>query len=160
VEVNTIYNPWRVLTVDADIAQSQAFFTDHDKAVGDRIPEAVRTSASFALILHDLAFARGFTGSVRMRYFGARDLIEDGSQVSAPVTVFNARLGYDVSRRLSLGLEALNLLNIKYNDAEYYDSYRLKGQPADPDSEDGSYMGHVIHPGEPLEVRVSATFKY
>ena len=160
VEVNTIYNPRHWLTVDADFAQSQAFFTDHDKLVGDRIPEAIRTSASVALILHDLELARGFTGSLRMRYFGPRDLIEDGSQTSAPVTVFNARVGYDVNRRLSLGLEALNLFNTKYNDAEYYDSYRLKGQPANPDSGDGSYMGHVIHPGDPLEIRVSATVKY
>jgi hypothetical protein len=160
VEINTIYNPVRWMTVDADFAQSQAFFTDHDKAVGDRIPEAIRSSASMAFIAHDLGGAPGFTGSLRMRYFGSRDLIEDGSQTSAPVTVFNGRLGYQVNRRLALGLEALNLFNARYNDAEYYDSYRLKGQLANPLSADGSYMGHVIHPGEPLQVRLSAAVKY
>ncbi len=160
VEFNNIYNPTRWLTLDADFALSQAFFTDRDPVVGNQIPEAIKTSASVAAILHDLSALRGFTGSLRMRYFGPRDLIEDGSQHSASVTVFNARVTYDLTPRIVLGLEALNVFNTRYNDAEYYDSYRLKGQPANPDSDDGSYDGHVIHAGEPLEVRFSATVKY
>ena len=160
IEFNNIYNPWRWLTVDADFALSQAFFTDRDPLVGNQIPEAIKTSASVAVIVHDLPQLRGFTGSVRMRYFGPRDLIENGSQHSASVTVFNARLTYDLTPRVALGLEALNLLNTKYNDAEYYDSSRLKGEPANPNSDDGSYDSHVIHPGEPLEVRLAVTVKY
>ena len=160
LEINTIYKPWSWLTVDANYAKSQAFFTDNNRVVGDSIPEAIKNSASVAVIFHDLPRAPKLTASIRMRYFGARDLIEDRSQESAPVTVFNGRLSYDLTKRLTLGVEALNLFNTKYNDAEYYDSYRLQGQPANPNSDDGSYMGHVIHPGEPLEVRVSATIKY
>ena len=72
----------------------------------------------------------------------------------------NARITYDLTSRVALGLEALNLFNAKYNDAEYYDASRLKGEPANPASDDGSYLSHVIHAGEPLEVRVSATLKY
>ena len=58
------------------------------------------------------------------------------------------------------GLEVLNLFDVKYNDAEYYDSSRLKGEPANPNSADGSYLDHEIHPGEPREVRFSTTFRY
>ncbi|THD63889.1 TonB-dependent receptor [Phenylobacterium sp.] len=160
VELNNIYYPWRWLTLDADFALSQAFFSDRDPVVGNQIPEAIKSSASVAVILHGLDVAPGFTGSLRMRYFGARDLTADGSQRSAPVTVFNARVTYDLTPRLTLGVEALNLFNTKYNDAEYYDSSRLKGEPANPNSDDGSYLGHVIHPGEPLEIRLSANVKY
>ena len=160
IELNNIYNPWRWMTLDADASLSQAFFTTRDATVGNQIPEAIKSSASVAVILHDLSFAPGFTGSLRMRYFGPRNLIEDGSQKSAAVTVVNARIAYDLTPRVALGLEALNLFNAKYNDAEYYDASRLKGEPANPASDDGSYLSHVIHAGEPLEVRVSATLKY
>ncbi len=160
VEWNNLYRPFSWLTIDADFAASQAFYTDHNRVVGDRIPEAIKRSASISATLHDLAAAPGLTASLRLRHFAARDLIEDGSQKSSPSTVVNGRLTYQASARLTLGLEALNLFNVKYNDAEYYDSYRLKGQPANPNSDDGSYMGHVIHAGEPREIRVSMTSKF
>jgi outer membrane receptor protein involved in Fe transport len=160
VEFNNIYAPLAWLTIDADVAVSRAYFTDHDTVVGDRIPEAINSSISASAILHDIPGAKGFTASVRLRYFGPRDLIENGTQHSAPVTVVNARLGYDLTEHVSLGLEVLNLLDTAYNDAEYYDSYRLFGQPRNPDSPDGSYMGHVIHAGEPREIRGSVTYRF
>lgn len=160
VEWNNIYRPFDWLTIDADFAASQAFYTDHNRVVGDRIPEAIKRSASIAATLHDLPAAPGLTASLRLRHFAARDLIEDGSQKSRPSTVVNGRLTYQANARLTFGLEALNLFNVKYNDAEYYDAYRLKGQPANPSSDDGSYLGHVIHAGEPREIRVSVTSKF
>jgi hypothetical protein len=160
VEFDNIYAPTRWLTIDADFAVSRAYFTDHDTAIGDRIPEAINSSISASAILHDIPGAQGLTASVRLRYFGPRDLIENGSQHSAPVTVVNARFGYDLTRHVSLGLEVLNVLNTAYNDAEYYDSYRLLGQPANPDSPDGSYLGHTIHAGEPREFRGSVTYRF
>ncbi len=97
---------------------------------------------------------------MRLRYFGPRDLIENGTQHSAPVAVVNSRLSYDLTRHVSLGLEVLNLFDTAYNDAEYYDSYRLFGQPPNPLSPDGSYMGHVVHTGEPREIRGSVTYRF
>ncbi len=159
IELNNIYAPASWLTIDADVAISRAYFTDHNIAVGDRIPEAINSSASAAVILHDIPRAGGFTASLRLRYFGPRDLVEDGSQRSAPVTLLNFRVGLDLSRRVSMALEILNLLGVAYNDAEYYSNYRLLGQPANPDSADGSYLGHTIHAGEPREIRVSTTVR-
>ena len=106
------------------------------------------------------AWRKGLTASVRLRYFGPRDLIENGSQRSAPVTVVNTRFGYDLTPRISFGLEVLNLLNAAYNDAEYYSNYRLKGQPPNPDSDDGSYLDHTVHAGEPREFRGSITCRF
>ncbi len=48
-----------------------------------------------------------------------RDLIENGTQHSAPVTVVNARLGHDLTSHIGIELEVLNVLNTTYNDAEY-----------------------------------------
>ena len=160
LEWNNIYRPTGWLTVDADFAVSQAFFTDHNKAVGDRIPEAIKSSTSISATVHDLPAAPKLTASLRLRHFAARDLIEDGSQRSAPSTVVNGRVTYQASPRVTLGLEALNLFDVRYNDAEYYDAFRLKGQPANPNSDDGGYLGHVIHAGEPREIRVSLTVRY
>ena len=160
VEWNNIYKPTRWLTLDADLAVSQAFFTDRDASVGNQIPEAIKSSVSASATLHDLPGLAGFTGSVRLRYFAPRDLIEDGSERSKASTVVNARVAYRITPRIVLGAEILNLFNAKYNDAEYFDAYRLKGQPANPSSADGSYMDHTIHPGEPLEVRASLTLSF
>lgn len=160
VEWSNIYKPVRWLTLDADVALSQAAFTDHNPSVGDQIPEAIKSSASAAATIHDLPGWSGFTGSLRLRYFAPRNLIEDASQRSSSSTVVNARITYRATPRVVLGAEVLNLFNVKYNDAEYYDSYRLKGQTANPLSADGSYMDHTIHPGEPREMRLSLTFLY
>ncbi len=160
MEWNTIYRPAPWLTLDADLDASRALFTDHDKAKGDRIPEAIKASVSASATVHDIAGASGLSASLRLRYFASRDLTADGAQRSAPSTIVNAQLNYDVSARIAFGLEALNLFDVKYNDAEYYDSYRLLGQPANPASADGSYQGHVIHAGEPREIRASLTIRY
>lgn len=159
-EWNNIYKPTRWLTLDADLAISQAFFTDHNAVVGNQIPEAIKSSVSASATVHDLPDLPGFTGSLRLRYFAPRNLIEDGSQRSTSSTVVNARIAWRVRPRVVVGAEVLNLFNVRYNDAEYYDAYRLKGQAANPSSADGGYMDHTIHPGEPLEVRVSATVTY
>ena len=75
VEWNTYAAPRPWLTFDADLAWSRARFTDADPA-GDRIPGAVERVASAGVTIDSgrLAF-----GSLRLRYFGPRNLVEDGS---------------------------------------------------------------------------------
>ena len=78
--------PW--LSLDADIAYSKARFRDDDPA-GDRIPGAVEGVVSAGLSVQD----RGpFSGSLRLRYFGPRPLIEDDSVRSKASTTLNARI--------------------------------------------------------------------
>jgi outer membrane receptor protein involved in Fe transport len=160
VEWNNIYKPSRWLTLDADLAISQAFFTDRNADIGNQIPEAIKGSVSASATVHDLPGLAGFTGSLRLRYFAPRNLIEDGSQRSTSSTVVNARVAWRIMPRIVVGAEVLNLFNVRYNDAEYYDTYRLRGQPPNTASADGSYLDHTTHPGEPIEVRISATVSY
>ena len=70
---------------------------------------------------------RGWTGGLRLRYFGPRALIEDNSQRSQSSTLVNAKLGYAFNKQVRLNAEVLNLTNNKVNDIEYLRS-RLKGE--------------------------------
>jgi hypothetical protein len=137
--------PW--LSLDADVAYSKARFRDDDPA-GHRIPGAVEGVVSAGLTVQD----RGpFSGSLRLRYFGPRPLIEDNSVRSKASTTLNARVTYRLTPRYSLTLDAFNLTNAKASDIDYYYTSRLPGEPAE-----GIDDLHT-HPLAPLTVRASFT---
>jgi outer membrane receptor protein involved in Fe transport len=140
-----------LLTADAEVALSHAKFTDN-QAVGNHIPEAVSQMISAGIVLQNPNAASGFFASLRVRYFGARDLIEDASQKSAPSTVLNALTGYAISKNFVATLEALNLTNAQYNDAEYYYSARLRNEVAGS-AAGGGTLDHMVHAGQPLNLR-------
>jgi outer membrane receptor protein involved in Fe transport len=135
--------PW--LTLDADVAYSLARFTDEDPA-GDRIPGSVEGVVAAGVSLDEL---RGFSGALRLRSFGPRPLVEDGSVRSAGSTLLSARLGYRIARRWQLGLDVLNLTNARASDIDYYYPSRLPGEPA------GGIEDVHTHPVEPRAVRLS-----
>ena len=156
VEFANFYDVTKWMTLDADFAFSKARFRDHDAAVGDHIPDAVESVIAAGVSFHDLG---GFFGSLRMRYFGARALIEDNSVRSAASLLFNAQAGYQINKTWAVQVDVLNLFNAKVNDQEYYYSSRLPGEPAGPEA-DGGYLDRQVHPAEPLTVRVSLTAKF
>jgi outer membrane receptor protein involved in Fe transport len=69
-------------------------------------------------------------GSLRVRYFGPRPLVEDGSVSSKATTTVNALLGYELIRGLRAQVEVYNLLNAKVSDIDYDYASRLPGEPA------------------------------
>ncbi len=89
VEWANYYSPVTHLAFDFDLADSIARFTSADAADaapigpgstilapgGTRVPEAVGVVISSGVTLHDL---NGFSASLRLRYFGPRDLTSDG----------------------------------------------------------------------------------
>ena len=82
VEWANYYTPTEHLAVDFDLANSRAQFTEIDgddaapnSAGGKRVPEAVGVVISSGITLHDY---KGFSSSLRLRYFGPRDLTSDG----------------------------------------------------------------------------------
>ena len=82
VEWANYYTPAEHLAFDFDLANSRALFTqiDADDAApdspgGKRVPEAVGLVISSGITLHDY---KGFSSSLRLRYFGPRDLTSDG----------------------------------------------------------------------------------
>jgi hypothetical protein len=88
-------------------------------------------------------------GSIRLRHFGPRPLIEDGTVSSKSTTIWNGELGYRFSDRMRLTLEGFNLLDSKVADIDYFYASRLPGEP-----EEGVEDIHT-HPSIPRTARVA-----
>jgi outer membrane receptor protein involved in Fe transport len=146
-EWSNVWTPSTWLNVDADLAYSKARFRDQDPA-GDRIPGAIEGVASAGVSFHN---DRAWSASLRVRHFGPRPLIEDNSVRSRASTTLNARIGYRLSKRHSLSVDAFNLTNSKVSDIDYFYVSRLPGEPLE-----GVADLHT-HPLEPFTLRVSFT---
>ena len=90
IELANYYRPRRWLTLDGDVSLSHARFTDVDVA-GDNIPGSLETVVSAGATIDAL---HNVFGSVRLRYFGPRPLIEDNSVRSKATTLVNLDGGY------------------------------------------------------------------
>ena len=125
---NYIYpNPW--LTLDADVSFSRARFQDVP-AGEDFVPGALNRVVSAGIGVNPPAnVARGAFGSVRLRHFGPRPLIEDNSVQSRQTSIVNGEIGYQFSERLRLTVEGYNLLDADVSDIDYFFESRLRGEP-------------------------------
>jgi hypothetical protein len=95
-EFSNVYTPTSWSLPDANVAFSRARFTDIDVA-GSRIPGAVEGVATFTAAVDNLG---PYYGSVRMRYFGPRALLEDNSVRSSSTALVSGRIGYKFDRKL------------------------------------------------------------
>ena len=64
-------------------------------AGGKLVPEAVKVVISSGVTLHDY---KGFSSSLRLRYFGPRELTSDGIYRSKATALINAGLGYQFNK--------------------------------------------------------------
>ncbi len=157
VEFANYYSPTKWLTFDADFAMSRSHFRDEDPA-GRYIPGSIETVVAAGVAVHDL---HGFFGSLRMRYFGPRSLIEDDSVRSSETILLNAQVGYQFNKTWTLNVEIFNLLNRKDSDVDYFYESRLPGEPVNPDPAlNGGYNNIHFHPVEPIAVRVGLTARF
>jgi hypothetical protein len=124
IEWANFYEPLDWLKLDLDVAFTRARFNDDDPA--NRIPGAIETVVATGLAVDS---RRGWSGSLRWRYFGPKPLIEDDSVRSESSSFVTARLAYELPRGVQLGFEAFNLLDQEGNDVEYYYESRLPGEP-------------------------------
>jgi hypothetical protein len=138
------------LKLEADLAHSRARFRDQDP-VGDRIPGAVEGVASAGVTLQGRGPLRG---SLRLRYFGPRPLVEDDRVRSKASTTLNALASYRITPRYTLDLELFNLTNARVSDIDYYYASRLPGEPP------GGVSDIHTHPLEPITVRVALTASF
>lgn len=147
VEFANYLRPLRWLVVDADVSWSHARFRDGD-AAGAYIPGSVETVVSGGVTVENL---RRVFASARLRYFGARPLLEDNSIRSSPTRLVNVELGYRWSARWRLALDGLNLLNATVSDIDYVYTSRLPGEPA------GGIEDRHFHPALPRTFRLTLT---
>jgi len=127
VEWSNHYTPQRWLLLDLDLAWTKARFSDYDPA-GNHIPEALQATAQVGITIQNLG---PWTASIFGRYFGPRDLIEDGSIKSNSTTVFNLQATYQLNPKTRIRLDVFNLFNANANDITYYYTSRLPGEPAE-----------------------------
>jgi hypothetical protein len=118
-------NPW--LTAEADVSFSRAHFTDDDPA-GNLIPGALDRVVSGALTVEP---SQKVFGSIRLRHFGPRPLIEDGSVTSKSTTIWNGDVGISITDRVRLSFEGFNLFDSDVADIDYFYTSRLPGEPAE-----------------------------
>jgi outer membrane receptor protein involved in Fe transport len=136
--------PW--LAVDLNAAYSRGRFRDADPA-GDRIPGAIEGVLALGAAIDSGPWA----GSLRLRYFGPRPLVEDDSVRSKSSTTVNAALAYRLTPRWRLSAGVFNLLGAKASDIDYFYTSRLPGEPA------AGVDDIHFHPIEPRSVRVGLT---
>ena len=171
LEWASYYTPTEHLAVDFDIADSRAQFTqiDPDDATqyltnssitingnpagsfyaqqsdpgGKLVPEAVRVVISSGITLHDY---KGLSSSLRLRYFGPRDLTSDGLYQSSQTVLLNGEVGHHFFKKWHVTAEFLNMLDRKDADIDYAYVYQIA-----PTAAPG--FGRVNHPTEPFLLR-------
>jgi len=186
IEWTNKYRPYSWVTLDGDLAVTHARFIGFDatqadvfaslagypeaqigNAPGKYIPNAPAIVASAGLTLGEKT---GWFGGLRWRYLGTTPLTEDNAFRSPPVSIVNGRGGYRFENGWTIRLDALNMLNAKTNAITYAYGSLIKTdnlfnlcfpvQMAPAALCQNGVMDHILHPIEPLAVRltVSATF--
>lgn len=149
VELTSYYRLTDQWTLDMEYVYTDAKFTDA-AASEDQIPGAIEQVVQAGV---SLDVAGGWFGSLRLRYFGKRPLVEDGSVESDASTVLNLRAGYRTPK-WTVKLDVLNLLDSDDHDIDYFYASRLPGEVSGG-VEDMHY--HVL---EPRTVRVYASYMF
>lgn len=142
-----LVNRW--LALDADIAWSQARYTD-TAPQGTSVPGAAGSIANLGLTVDAVG---PWSGALRLRYVGARPLVEDDAVRSGDSVLLNLRVGYRVNAKTRLALEVYNLLDRRDSDIEYWYASRLAGEAA-------SVEDRHLHPAEPRTLRLTLTHRY
>ena len=149
IEWNSHYLVNRWLQVDADFSLSKSRFTVDD-AVGNSIPGSIEQVASIGVSVNDY---KKWFGSLQLRYFGPRPLIEDNSVRSGATSLANLRVGYQLGPRTRVMADVFNLFNRSASDIDYYYPSQLRGE-AQPVND------IAFHPAEPRAVRVTLQHRF
>jgi outer membrane receptor protein involved in Fe transport len=150
IEWSLFVAPTERLTFDADVSLARARFRDNDPA-GNHVPGSLEHVASLGLTVENVA--RMF-GSLRLRYFGGRPLIEDNSVPSRSTSLINAQFGVQVARNLRVIADAFNLFGAKVSDIDYFYTSRLSGEL------DGGIDDIHTHPALPRSVRLGVDLRF
>jgi outer membrane receptor protein involved in Fe transport len=143
VEWTNHYRPLPWLGFDLDVTATRARFSDSEGA-GRHIPGAPNLVMATGVTVDE---GLGWFGTARLRYFGARPLVEDDSARSRATALVNARVGYRFANVMQAWLDVFNLLNTKASQIDYFYTSRLSGEPAE------GVADRHFHPAEPLAVR-------
>jgi len=153
VEWNNHWIANRWLLIDADLAWTHArYATMNDNgAIGDMIPNAVSKVGMFRVTVPHVG---PWSAGVETRYIGPYPLSQDGSLTAPSAIVTNLRMQREITPRMTLSLDVLNLFNRQYYDIAYEQDYQVS--PTSPVVPNGI----TVHPGEPRELRLTLRLNY
>ncbi|MBL0167371.1 MAG: TonB-dependent receptor [Propionivibrio sp.] len=149
VEWTNFYVPVDWLAFDADLAWSHARFSENS-VDGNYIPGAVMATANLGVTIDNLG---PWFGSIRLRYFGSRPLIEDNSVRSSSSSLTNMRLGYKLDKQTRVWVDVYNLFDREVNDIEYWYDSQLPNEIA-------PVFDRHIHPSEPRTFRLTLSHRF
>ena len=141
---------------------------------GKEVPEAVRWVVAAGATLQDY---KGFSGSLRLRYFGPRPLTSDGLYTSPSTALVNLGTTYKFNEHWSLVGEVLNLFNRRDHDVDYAYVSQITpaaglGLPATPPTtlagqeqvaaavNANAAFTRVMHPVEPIQARFTLRYSF
>jgi hypothetical protein len=129
--------PW--LTLDFEAASMRARYADGG---AEFVPGAAGRSASAAATIH----AGGdWTASLMASYLGRRTGLDETTNLASSIFM-NARLTRNLSKNTRIALDALNLLDQRLADVDYFSASRLSGA--------NGMDGHLFTPAEPRGIRL------
>lgn len=149
IEFNNFWALSETWSLEADFAFTDAEFSDF-ATEGNDIPGALRTVISGVV---NAQYPSGWFGSLRVRYFGAAPLVEDGSVKSDGSTMANLAIGWG-NETWRVQLDVLNLFDSNDHDIDYFYASRLPGEPTQG-VEDVHY--HVF---EPRQLRLYGSWRF
>ncbi len=138
------------------------------------MPEAVRWVVSAGATLQDL---KGFSASLRLRYFGPRPLTSDAIYTSPSTALVNLGANYKFNKNWSLVGEVLNVFNRRDHDVDYAYVSQITpaaglGLPATPPTtlagqeqvasivNANAAFTRVMHPVEPIQARFTLRYSF
>lgn len=138
--------------LDVELAWTRARFSENTQEEGKYVDGSVPFVASTG-ISYGGNNSKGWQGSLRYRYFGAR-VLDSFDQIKANSTsTVNLGIGYRWEKT-TVELEVHNLLDSDEHDIDYYYASRLPGEP-----EEGVEDLHY-HPAEPRTVRAKIEYRF
>ena len=149
-------NRWvatRWLLVDVDLAYTHARYAYYNAngQTGNFIPNAISKVATVGVSVIDQG---PWSGGIQVHYFGPYPLSQDGSLQAPNSVTADLRLQNQLSPRVALALDFLNLFNRKNYDIAYEQDFKVS--PTSPIVPDGI----TVHPGEPFQVRLTLKVQF
>ena len=152
IELNNhlVLNRW--LLVDADMAWTHARYAGDNAngQPGNDIGNAVSRVGLLGVTLHQLG---PWSAGLVTRFIGAYPLSQDDTLRAPSAIVSNLLLRRELTPRVSLQLDVLNLFDRKFYDIAYEQDYRVAPTAAVVPN------GVTVHPGEPRALRLSLDVK-
>lgn len=117
------FTNWLFADVNINLAKPRSL----DAAKGENyIPLAPTATSTGGL---NWQFKNGINGSIRYRYMHNRPANEDNSVIAKGYTVTDLTVNY-TQKKYAIGLVIENLLNVQWNETQFYTTSRLKNEPA------------------------------